>query len=357
MIEKQQKVWFLRALGNWHRNLNKREMPWKGIKDPYRIWLSEVILQQTRVEQGLDYYLKFTSAFPDVHALARAPESNVFKLWEGLGYYSRCRNLIATAKTISHEFKGIFPDTKEGLLALKGVGPYTAAAIGSFAFGLPLAVCDGNVMRVLSRVFGYQEPINSNTGKIYLEQMAQALLDFNDPAAHNQSMMDLGATICKPKSPLCSLCPFEKKCVAKASDTISLIPVKMKKQEIRERFFHYLVLEAEGKRLIRKRDGKDIWQDLHEYLLKETDEPADEKQLADPFFWGIVINPKSFKIIHLSEEIKHQLTHIRIRGRLMLVRLQVCIDIPGYQWVDLEECKQLAFPRLITRFHGQLDFA
>jgi len=194
VVEKQLKKWFSGRLLDWHATHNTRSMPWKGIKDPYRIWLSEVILQQTRVQQGLAYYQRFTERFSDVHALAKADEKEVFKLWEGLGYYSRCRNLIHTAKFVSVELKGAFPKTEEGLLALKGVGKYTAAAIGSFAFGLPLAVVDGNVMRVLSRFLGITDPIDQPFGKKRFEQLADELLGKSDPALYNQAIMDLGAT-------------------------------------------------------------------------------------------------------------------------------------------------------------------
>ncbi|MEY3432383.1 MAG: A/G-specific adenine glycosylase, partial [Bacteroidota bacterium] len=228
-------------------------MPWKGIKDPYRIWLSEVILQQTRVEQGISYYQAFVKAYPTVHKLAQAPENEVFKIWEGLGYYSRCRNLIHTAKRVSQDLKGEFPTSREGLISLKGVGPYTAAAIGSFAFGLPLAVVDGNVMRVLSRFFGIKTPIDSTSGKKMMEEVADALLDKKDPAWFNQAMMDLGATVCKPQSPDCATCPLQKKCIAFSQKKQSLFPVKTQKVKQKKRFLFYLILESKGQVLIRQR--------------------------------------------------------------------------------------------------------
>ena len=204
-------------------------MPWKGEKDPYKIWLSEIILQQTRVEQGWDYYLKFIKAFPTVKHLATAPEAQVFKLWEGLGYYSRCKNLIATAKIIHQQYKNVFPSTYNEILALKGIGPYTAAAIASFAFNLPYAVVDGNVLRVMARMFGVRQPIDSTRGKALLTSLANELLDKQLPGIYNQAIMDFGAVICKPALPLCGECILNKHCIAYISRTVNLLPVKEKK--------------------------------------------------------------------------------------------------------------------------------
>jgi A/G-specific adenine glycosylase len=350
VVEKQHKVWFSKALKNWHLVKNMRKMPWKGIKDPYKIWLSEIILQQTRVEQGLAYYNRFIEAYPDVHSLAKAADNQVFKLWEGLGYYSRCRNLIKTARTISLEHGGHFPASKEGLLSLSGVGSYTAAAIGSFAFGLPLAVVDGNVLRVLSRVFGISTPIDLPAGRKLFEQLAEQLLDAQDPALYNQAIMDLGATVCKPRQPLCEECPFQQKCEALKSGTIEQLPVKSKKIKQKERFFYYLVLESEGKQLVRQRKGKDIWQDLFEYVLKETDEPCGEKDLKSLPFWNLGDAKGTIEVLSLSEEMVHQLTHQKIRCRIAHLRISAQVKVEGYQWMDIASISQLAFPRLITRY-------
>ena len=354
MVEKQHKVWFSRALKNWHLVENNRMMPWKGIKDPYKIWLSEVILQQTRVEQGLAYYNRFVESYPDVHALANALDNQVFKLWEGLGYYSRCRNLIKTARTISVEHAGLFPDTKDGLLALSGVGNYTAAAIGSFAFGLPLAVVDGNVLRVLSRVFGISTPIDLPEGRKALEQLAEQLLDIKNPALHNQAIMDLGATICKPRQPICGACPFRQKCLALALGKTEQLPVKSKKIKQRERFFYYLILESKGKQLVRKRTGKDIWQDLFEFILKETDEPVDEKELKSWSFWNLGAKKEKIELVSVSKEMVHQLTHQKIRCRIIHLRCASSLKTEGYQWMDISSINQLAFPRLITRYQTSI---
>ena len=350
MLEKQLKEWFLRSLKQWHLEKNKRQMPWKGEKNPYKIWLSEIILQQTRVEQGLAYYERFIKKYPTVHHLAQSADNEVFKLWEGLGYYNRCRNLLTTAREISQLHKGRFPSTKEGLLKLKGIGNYTAAAIGSFAFGLPLAVVDGNVYRVLSRVLGIDEPIDQPKGKLLFEQLAHELLNKKDPAAFNQAMMDLGATVCKPKQPDCGECPFQKKCVAFENKIQSSLPVKAKKVKTRDRFLYYLLLEYKTYRLVRKRGTGDIWKDLHEFLLVEKDEPAEEKEVKKNLFWSNqqLFSPK--QIIQVSDELIHQLTHQKIHSRILNVRIDKKIEIEGYEWINLIEFRKLAFPRLLTRY-------
>lgn len=350
MIEKQVKEWFLKALTRWHLKENSRQMPWKGEKNPYKIWLSEVILQQTRVEQGWAYYERFIKKYPTVHHLAQAADNEVFKLWEGLGYYNRCRNLLSTARVISEEHKGKFPDTQEGLLALKGIGNYTAAAIGSFAFGLPLAVVDGNVYRILSRVFGLDEPIDQSNGKRLFGQLAFDLLDKKNPAAFNQAMMDFGATVCKPKNPSCASCPFAKKCVAFDQQTQALLPVKSKKVKARDRFLYYLQLTCGNKQLVRKRGLGDIWKDLHEFYLVEMDEPADEHSLLSNVFWSAQPLFNRGQVKQLSTEFIHQLTHQKIHSRILQVSIDKEITVEGYRWIGKAEMKKLAFPRLITRY-------
>ena len=244
-------------------------MPWKGEKDPYKIWLSEIILQQTRVEQGLDYYHRFIQMFPDIRQLAKAKDALIFKLWEGLGYYSRCRNLIDTARFISKELDCRFPNSYQSIRELKGVGPYTAAAISSFAFNLPHAVVDGNVSRVLSRVFGIEKPVDSTEVKKYLSTLAEELLDKKQPGIYNQAIMDFGAVVCKPSIPLCSICPFNKTCFAFLNDKVKKLPVKSKRITIKERWFYYLVIEGENGVIIQQRKSKDIWNQLYEFPMIE----------------------------------------------------------------------------------------
>jgi A/G-specific adenine glycosylase len=325
-------------------------MPWKEISDPYRIWLSEIILQQTRVDQGLSYYHNFISNFPTVKDLADATDERVFKLWEGLGYYSRCRNLLATARFISNELDGQFPSDHQGLMALKGVGPYTAAAIGSFAFNLPLAVLDGNVFRVLARCFGIDTPIDSSKGKTAFRELAEQLLDKDNPAQHNQAMMDLGAVVCSPRKPDCPNCPLQGICQANGEEKWDMYPVKQQKIQVRQRFLYYLMIDYKGERLVRERIGKDIWQHLFEFILKETDEPVAPEELMRMDFWDMPASYGGKGLAQLTDEVRHILTHQRIHSRLLLVKVDKKVQVEGYTWKKPDELKQLAFPRLINRF-------
>ncbi len=243
----------------WNKRFNHRQLPWKGEKNPYKIWLSEIILQQTRVEQGLAYFEKFIAAFPTIHDLAAAPDVQVYKLWEGLGYYSRCANLLLTAREISKKSAGIFPKTFDEVIALKGVGNYTASAIMSFAYNKPFAVVDGNVFRVLARFFGIKKPIDANEGKKYLAELSGRLIDIKNPALYNQAIMDFGAVNCKPALPLCGQCILNTHCIAYQSQTVSLFPVKEKKIKQQKRYFNYVVFTSGKKVLVRKRLSKDIW--------------------------------------------------------------------------------------------------
>ena len=253
---------FAKQLLAWNQNDNSRAVPWRGATDPYKIWLSEIMLQQTRLEQGLPYYLKFIEQYPTVHDLAQAPEEEVFLLWQGLGYYSRCRNLIYTAKFISENLKGNFPDNYKELLKLKGVGAYTAAAIASFAFGEAVPVIDGNVYRVLSRFFATATPIDTTEGKKKFQYLIQQVFDPAHPAEFNQAIMDLGATVCTPKKPDCQHCPLNKYCKAYHQVAVECFPVKSKKIIVKHRTFDYWVFIFEEKVFIKKREEKDIWQGL-----------------------------------------------------------------------------------------------
>ncbi len=339
---------FGRILLKWNRKLNDREMPWKGEKDPYRIWLSEIILQQTRVEQGLGYYNKFIHAFPDVHSLAKAPETRVFKFWEGLGYYTRCRNLISTAKFISIDLKGKFPDNYNDILSLKGVGPYTAAAISSFAFNLPLAVVDGNVFRVLARVFGVKIPVDSTEGKKFFSALAGELLDKKQPGPYNQAIMDFGATVCKPAAPLCADCVFKKQCFAFINNKVNELPVKEKRITIRKRWFYYLVLEYKNKVAIRRRTAKDIWQGLYEFPLIETEKQTGLKDLllqGEKIKW---LEKKQYEVIYSSSLQKQQLSHQLIQGQFIRIRLRKKPPKNDWSWTTVSGAGELAFPRFIN---------
>ncbi len=340
---------FTRSLLLWNKKSNTRQMPWKGIDDPYKIWLSEIMLQQTRVEQGTAYYNHFIKKFPTVDKLALADDDEVFKMWEGLGYYTRCKNLMATAKIIAFDYKSIFPDTYDEILKLKGIGPYTAAAIASFAFKLPYAVVDGNVTRVISRFFGIEKPIDSNDGKKYFAELAQSLLHAKSPATYNQALMDFGATVCRPKQPLCEICLLQKKCVAYAKDLTKLLPLKKKKLIKRNRYFYYIIVEQKGKIFVRKRTDKDIWQNLWEFILVEKD----KKLPAEAF-----IKTKEFSAlfdrfnisIRTSVFYKQQLTHQTIEGLFLYVTVKAAFNNDNYTALEKAEIKMLAFPKFITGF-------
>ncbi len=350
MIEKQQKAWFSVALLKWDKVKNDRIMPWKGEKDPYRIWLSEIILQQTRVEQGTAYFQEFVTRFPTIHDLAKATDDEVFKLWEGLGYYSRCRNLIQTARFISEQLSGDFPNTLEGLKQLKGVGGYTAAAIGSFAFGLPYAVVDGNVLRVLSRVFGVPEPIDQRLGREKLDKIAQELIDVSNPGLYNQAIMDFGATVCKPKQPICTDCPFAGRCIALKETKQSFYPVKSPKKASRNRWFYYLLLEHADGFCVRQRTEKDIWQDLYEFILIESEHVQTEDEITQHGYWGLTKKEFLRAKRTVSDEMIHVLTHQRIHCRFVHQVVKSKIQLDGYHWVSNSQFKQLPFPRMITRY-------
>lgn len=261
---------FSEELLKWYE-VNKRELPWRSTTNPYKIWLSEIILQQTRVEQGMDYYLAFVETYPTVHHLAKASEQEVLKMWEGLGYYSRARNLHFTAKYIQAELKGIFPKTYAELLSLKGVGKYTAAAIASFAYGEAVPAIDGNVYRVLSRVFAEYEIINTSRAEKLFRELAMQLLPKDDAGGFNQAMMELGAIVCKPKNPNCQACPVAVRCWAKAEQKQTELPVKKSAIKVRNRYFHYFILTDEQQILLKKREGKDVWKHLYEFPLLEKE--------------------------------------------------------------------------------------
>ena len=340
---------FTRTLLSWNKKSNVRQMPWKGIDDPYKIWLSEIMLQQTRVEQGTAYYNRFIEKFPTVNKLALAADDEVFKMWEGLGYYSRCKNLMATAKTIAFEYEGIFPKTHEEILKLKGIGPYTAAAIASFAFKLPFAVVDGNVTRVISRYFGIEKPIDTNDGKKYFAGLAQALLHKEHPAIYNQAIMDFGATICKPQQPLCEVCELQKNCVAFAKGLTKILPIKEKKLKKRTRYFYYIIVEQQGKIYVRKRTEKDIWENLWEFILVEMTENLNSESFTKTNQFTSLFNGMNIEI-KASEFYKQQLTHQTIEGLFIHVRTEEGFKNENYSSLKKTDIKKLAFPKFITGF-------
>ena len=315
---------FTATILQWFRE-NGRELPWRETCDPYAIWLSEIILQQTQVKQGRDYWERFMHRWPTVELLAAATEDEVLREWQGLGYYSRARNLLHAARQIVE--MGHFPDTLEAIKSLKGVGDYTAAAIGSIAFNLPAAVVDGNVYRVLSRYFGISTPINTTEGKKVFRQLAQSMLPIQEASAFNQAMMDFGATQCTPQHPLCMDCPLAESCVALRENRVGKLPVKLKKLIIRERYLTYIYIRWNGQTAIHRRGEGDIWQGLWEPLLIDS-VPADA--------------------VVLRQNVKHVLTHRVIYANFWLWEPAEKPSLPdGYVWIPEKDVDQYGVPRLV----------
>lgn len=326
---------------------NKRSLPWRETKNPYFIWLSEIMLQQTRVEQGLPYYLKFTKAFPTVFDLAKADESEVLKLWQGLGYYSRARNLHFTAKFVANELKGMFPSSYKELIKLKGVGDYTASAIASICFKEPVAVVDGNVYRVLSRYFGISTPINSTKGIKEFKELAQTLIDTSQPDVYNQAIMDFGAMHCKPQNPLCNKCPLANGCVALAKNQIKELPVKEKKTKIKKRYFNYLVpITEENKTVLEERKGKGIWQGLYQFPLVETQKKTSEEELVKNKQFTMLFPEETTISLFNTEDIIHKLSHQHLITKFWIVKTRKVNE----QTMDWAVVKKYPVPVLIDKF-------
>jgi A/G-specific adenine glycosylase len=331
---------------SWYKE-NKRDLPWRNTKDPYRIWLSEIILQQTRVAQGLPYYLKFVEAFPTVQDLAKAPEQKVLKLWQGLGYYSRARNLHAAAKQVVKEYKGVFPDSFEELKQLKGVGDYTAAAISSFCFGKPHAVVDGNVFRVLSRMYSISTPINSTVGKKQFTQLANELLHKKDPGTFNQAIMEFGAQFCVPANPSCETCPLRAHCAAGPTGKAKNFPVKAGKTKITTRYLEYFFISSNNKTYIEKRGTGDIWQGLYQLPVLEFNKPAQKNQVLKRFSTEILSKQGQFEVKRISSIKKHQLSHQKIMARFWQIDLKNAAILERFGRIELKHLKKYPFPVLI----------
>lgn len=336
---------------HWYTE-NKRLLPWRETTDPYRIWISEVILQQTRVVQGLAYFNRFMERFPDVQSLAEAAEDEVMLYWQGLGYYSRARNLHAAAKEIMARFGGVFPDRHEEVLSLKGIGEYTAAAICSFAWKQPFAVVDGNVYRVLSRVFGIDTPIDSVGGKKEFSELATILLDKQRPDLYNQAIMDFGAIQCSPKQPNCLYCPLRDRCVAFSSGLVDRLPVKEGKTVVKPRYFNYFHIHTQGVNLLKRREDKDIWQNLYEYPLIETPQPMDLADLQQSGIYREWMNGvEEVKVLKMIEMPGHVLSHRIIYAcfyELEVSRFSEAMH--GFLQVPDGEMEQYAVSRLIELY-------
>ena len=304
-----------KTLIKWY-HLNHRELPWRSSTDPYIIWLSEIILQQTRVEQGLPYFLRFVDKYPTISDLANAPEEEVLKIWQGLGYYSRARNLHATSKFVHQHYQGIFPSEYDQILALKGIGDYTAAAIASFAYNQPFAVVDGNVFRVLSRLFGESTPIDTTTGKKLFTELANDLLNKKTPGIHNQAIMEFGATLCRPSSPDCHICPLNGQCIALREGKIGILPVKAKKTKVSKRYFNYLLVRHKKGIYINKRKQGDIWEMLYELPLIETELLENPEILMRSAIWKSYFTKKQLFLKSVKSYPVYKLSHQHIFARL-----------------------------------------
>lgn len=355
MWQKENDLGYSKTLISWYRE-NKRDLPWRKTTNPYHIWVSEIILQQTRVAQGRDYYLRFVERFPDVASLARAEEDEVLKLWQGLGYYSRARNLQAAAKDIVDRFHGQFPESHKDILSLKGIGEYTAAAITSIVWSQPYPVVDGNVYRVLSRLFGIDLPIDSTQGKKYFYELAGSILDKEQPGVYNQAIMEFGALQCVPRQPDCVRCPLQEKCVAHAANKLTMYPVKQNKTKVRDRYFNYLYIICKETTWLNRRGENDIWTGLYEFPLIESDTSLTfpELQKTDAFqalFKGV----KELSVSY-TPEIKHILSHQIIRATLY--KIEVTAKPPAldqYLAVAPSDWDKYAVPRLIQLLLEKLD--
>lgn len=343
---------FREVVNFWYTH-NKRDLPWRSTKNPYCIWLSEIILQQTRIDQGLPYYVRFLEAFPTVFDLANASEQQVLKLWQGLGYYSRARNLHHTAKVIAFENDGIFPGTYSELKKLKGVGDYTASAIASICYGEAVAVVDGNVYRVLSRYFGADTPINSTVGIRYFKELATRVLDLVNPGDYNQAIMEFGAIQCKPKAQLCSSCGLQRDCTAFQLQKVEELPVKLNKIKIRKRYFNYIVLLDQGRTILEERTNKDIWQHLYQFPLIESKENLNQEELTKKEDFLNLISGKSYDIRLFNPKVEvHKLSHQHIYAQFWIVDLEE----PLRDGIQRKNILEYPFPVLIANFVKDFGF-
>jgi A/G-specific adenine glycosylase len=337
------------TLINWYLQ-KKRNLPWRTTQNPYYIWVSEIILQQTRVAQGTGYYERFLSTFPDIESLANSDLQEVLKTWQGLGYYSRARNLHAGAKYVVQQLNGKLPANFEDLKKIKGIGDYTAAAIGSFAFNLPVSLVDGNVNRVIARIYGIHDPINSTSGIKQIKTIAEKILDIKNPGAHNQAIMEFGALQCTIRNPDCASCPLKNDCLAYKRNEVNMLPVKIKNQKVRSRYFNYLVIFHDLMVYIIKRSDNDIWHGLYEFPLIETEGKVDEKDFIQTKEWDLIFGKNTWSIDLVSKEFKHKLTHQTIHAKFYVVKIKNALNKQIGMLIKWSDIKQYPVSKLIDNF-------
>lgn len=333
---------------SWYQN-SKRNLPWRNTSDPYKIWLSEVILQQTRVEQGMPYYQKFVKQYSTVKQLAKASEDEVLRLWQGLGYYSRARNLHATAKQVVLEHNGVFPKNYDTLIQLKGIGTYTGSAISSFCNNEVKAVVDGNVYRVLSRYFGVETDISSSQGKKDFQELANQLILPDNPGLFNQAIMEFGAMQCVPKNPDCAKCPFNSSCYALMKGKVSSLPVKLKRTKVISRYFNYLIFNAKGVTFLKKRAAVGIWAKLYEFPLIETEQLMDSNSVLKTKDFKLLIDNNKWKLKSESDIIKHQLSHQTLFCRFFLIDVYPDFELDSFEKTAWNKVNSLPKPIVIQK--------
>jgi A/G-specific adenine glycosylase len=347
---------FSKNLINWYAQ-NKRDLPWRQTTDPYKIWLSEIILQQTRVDQGMSYYHKFVDHYPTANDLANAPEDNVLRDWQGLGYYSRARNLHASAKVIRDIYNGQFPNTYDEILGLKGVGSYTAAAISSFAYGYVKPVVDGNVMRVLSRIFGVTDPIDSKEGISQINQIAADLIETKDPATYNQAIMEFGAIQCTPKKPNCATCPFKSECYALKNNVIDSLPIKKGKTKVSQVYLNYALVQFGDSYYFKKRDDSGIWKGLYDFPLLESPQKIEDHVVIKELFTSFAL-PEGSVFEKKSSEITHLLSHRRLSVCFFHIKLENKWENPpeGVFAMNFDDCSKKGLPRVIEKYLKDINW-
>ena len=337
---------------HWYYN-NQRNLPWRESKNPYKVWISEIILQQTRVAQGVNYYKSFVATFPDIKDLASAEEEQVLKLWQGLGYYSRARNIHFSAKHIQHNLGGVFPSNYKDLIKLKGVGPYTAAAISSICYNEKRAAVDGNVYRVLARVFGISSAINSSLGIKEFQNLANSLISDKYPGDYNQGLMELGATVCTPKKADCLGCPLQSICIAFSKNTVALLPVKEKKLKIRNRYLNYYCIEYKNNILMNKREAKGIWQNLYDFPLEENDSEATISEDINSNYITNFIGTDEVNIVR-TKTYKHKLSHQNLNITIHHIKTSQLQNCSTSKLYSKQQISNLPVPKPIEDFLNEL---